>query len=180
MLLGFIARFISPVLSLVLRLRQPELERFMRIDRLATEAYSEGQWLKAETLAREGLALAEHYPGNWNYGNVIHNSHQVLGLIRLREGKREEAIQMLLAAGRTPGSPQLNSFGPRMVLARELLQKGERESVLQYIELVALFWTKKSIQFPEVGLENERLIKQWKTDIKAGKLPRHKSWTTDI
>ena len=180
MLLGFLARLLSPVLSLVLRLRQPELERFMRIDRLAAKAYSKGQWLKAETLAGEGLALAEHYPRNWNYGNVIHNNHQVLGLLRLQEGKREEAIQMLLAAGRTPGSPQLDSFGPRMVLARELLQMGEREPVLQYLELVALFWTKKSTQFPEVGLENERLVKQWKTDIKAGKLPRHERWTADI
>ena len=180
MLLGFVARLLSPVLSLVLRLRQPELERFMRIDRLASEAYSKGQWTGAETLAREGLALAEHYSSNWNYGNVIHNCHQILGLLRLREGKREEAIQMLLTAGRTPGSPQLDSFGPRIVLARELLKVGERESVLQYIELVALFWTKKSAQFPEVGLENKRSIMQWKTDVEAGKLPQHKRWTADI
>lgn len=179
LLLGFLVRFFSPVLSLALRLRQPELERFMRIDRLATEAYSKGRWPEAEALASEGLVLAERYASNWNYGNVIHNSHQVLGLLRLREGNREEAIESLLAAGRTPGSPQLDSFGPHMVLATELLRRGEREPVMQYLDLVARFWTKKSVQFPEVGRENKRLIRQWKADIEAGRLPQHKLWTED-
>ena len=41
----------------------------------------------------------------------------------------------LLAVGRTPGSPQLNSFGPNMALAAELLQKEVRDTVLQYFEL---------------------------------------------
>lgn len=179
LLLGFLARFFSPVLSLALRLRQPELERFMRIDRLATEAYGKGRWSEAEALAQEGLVLTERYPRNWNYGNVIHNSHQILGLLRLREGKWEEAIESLLAAGRTPGSPQLDSFGPKMMLAAELLRRGEREPILQYLDLVALFWTKKSAPYPEVGIENKRLIKQWKAEIKAGRSPQHKLWTED-
>jgi len=180
LLLGFLARLFSPVLSLALRLRQPELERFMRIDRLATEAYGKGRQPEAEALASEGLVLAERYANNWNYGNVIHNNHQILGLLRLREGKREEATESLLAAGRTPGSPQLNSFGPKMVLATELLRRGEREMVLQYLDLVAQFWTKKSAPYPEVGIENKRLIKQWKTEIKAGRLPQHKLWADDV
>ncbi len=180
LLLGFAARCFSPVLNLALRLRHPELERFMRIDGLAAEAYHKCQWEKAEALASEGLLLTERYPANWNYGNVIHNSHQILGLLCLREGKQKEAAQSLLAAGRSPGSPQLNSFGPRMVLAKELLQRGERISVLQYLELVAVFWTKKSMQFPEVAQENKRLIEQWKADINAGKVPQHKLWLSGL
>ena len=179
LLLGPVVRFLSPVLSLALRVRQPELGRFMRIDQLATEAYGRSQWPEAEALASEGLGLAERYASNWNYGNVIHNSHQILGLLHLRAGEREEAVKSLLAAGRSPGSPQLNSFGPRMVLAAELLRRGEREPVLQYLDMVALFWTKKSAPYPEVGRENKRLIKQWKAEIKAGRLPQHKLWTAD-
>lgn len=86
LLLGPVVRFLSPVLSLALRVRQPELGRFMRIDQLATEAYGRSQWPEAEALASEGLGLAERYASNWNYGNVIHNSHQILGLLHLRAG----------------------------------------------------------------------------------------------
>jgi len=179
LLLGFLARFFSPVLRLALRLHQPELGRFMRIDQLATESYGRGRWSEAEALALEGLGLAERYAGNWNYGNVIHNSHQILGLLHLREGEQEEAVKSLLAAGRSPGSPQLNSFGPKMVLATELLRRGERGPVLQYLDLVALFWTKKSAPYPEVGIANKRLIKQWKVEIMAGRLPQHKLWIAD-
>ena len=148
----------------------------MRIDRLAADAYSKEKWIEAEALALEGLCMAESYPSNWNYGNVIHNSNQVLGLIRLQEGNKDEAIQKLLAAGRTPGSPQLNSFGPRMLLAKALLQEGEREAVLQYVDLVGQFWAQKSVQFPELGREHKRLIQHWKKDIEAGNLPQHKLW----
>jgi len=38
----------------------------------------------------------------------------------LKEGKVEDAKHYLLEAGKTPGSPQLNSFGPDMSLAEEL------------------------------------------------------------
>ena len=45
----------------------------------------------------------------------------------------------LIAAGRTPGSPQLNSFGPDMTLASELLELGESEVVLGYFSLCSEF-----------------------------------------
>jgi hypothetical protein len=51
-----------------------------------------------------------------------------------------EAKARLLKAGATPGSPVLNSFGPELTLGRDLLEKGERETVLQYLELCSRFW----------------------------------------
>jgi hypothetical protein len=64
----------------------------------------------------------------------------VLGRIALKQGNVEEAGRYLLAAGRTPGSPQLNSFGPNWNLAQDLVGRGDRTSVLAYLELCRTFW----------------------------------------
>jgi hypothetical protein len=64
----------------------------------------------------------------------------VLGLVALRQGSVANAKQYLLESGKTTGSPQLDSFGPDFTLAKELLQKGERETVLEYLSLCRKFW----------------------------------------
>lgn len=76
----------------------------------------------------------------WNLGNRIHHGHLTLGRIALAEGNLEEAKIRLLKAGETPGSPQLNSFGPQMDLAKSLLERGEADVVIRYFELCAEFW----------------------------------------
>jgi hypothetical protein len=57
------------------------------------------------------------------------------------------------------GSAVLNSFGPNMLLARKLLDRGEREVVLAYIERCGSFW----------GHEETR--RRWVEEIGAGKVP---------
>jgi hypothetical protein len=75
-------------------------------------------------------------------------------------GDRQHAKDYLLASGKTPGSPQLNSFGPNMTLAKELLEVGEREIVLKYLQLCAAFWTKDS-----------GLLVEWRDLIDNGRVP---------
>jgi hypothetical protein len=75
--------------------------------------------------AKNLLIQAESMKDNWNYGNAVHTANLVLGRIALADGDVEEAKCLLLLAGQTPGSPQLNSFGPDMLFAEELLEKGE-------------------------------------------------------
>lgn len=84
----------------------------------------------------------------------------MLGRIALKEGKTEEAKQHLIAAGKSPGSPTMDTFGPNMSLARDLLKMGERDVVLQYFELCRAFWK------DDFGKLNE-----WSRDVKAGKIP---------
>jgi hypothetical protein len=59
----------------------------------------------------------------------LRNTASTLGA----NGDIEEAKKQLLLAGKTPSSPQLNSFGPNMILAKELLDKGEKDTVLHYL-----------------------------------------------
>ena len=66
----------------------------------------------------------------------------------------------MLKAGATPGSPQLDSFGPSMTLAKELLEKGERQAVIEYFQLCAKFW--------EMG---KKSLENWTSVVKEGKIP---------
>ena len=113
---------------------------FNYLDSLAKMAFDAGETEKARTYANKLLEQATEHTGQWNYGNAIHDGNVILGRIALREGKVVEAKEYLLSAGKTPGSPQLNSFGPTMTLARELADKGEKETVLAYFKLCRAFW----------------------------------------
>jgi hypothetical protein len=126
---------------------------------MALAALERSDTAKAELYARELLALAEDYRTDWTYGNAVHHGHVVLGLAALVRGDRNLAASELLAAGRTPGSPQLRSFGPNMQLAAALLDLGIREPVLEYLELCRSFW--------ELG---HARLDQWTEEIRDGRV----------
>ncbi len=113
----------------------PAREMFL-VD-LAKNAFVARQYAKAREYA--GAALHDNSGGR-NHGNRTHWGHLTLGRIALAEGNIEEAKYRLIAAAMIQGSPQLNSFGPDMTLAEELLEAGEKEVVLRYFELCAGFW----------------------------------------
>lgn len=129
------------------------------LEDLAKGAYSADQLDKAHHYA--GLMLQNTEAG-WNSGNRVHHGNLVLGRIALREGKIEEAKSRLIAAGNTPGSPQLNSFGPNMALAKALLEIGEREVVLEYFRLCSKFWNS------DVAKEK---LDDWSVLSAAGRIP---------
>ncbi|HWY31081.1 MAG TPA: hypothetical protein VNX46_10020 [Candidatus Acidoferrum sp.] len=135
-------------------------DRFYVLDDAAKESVNVGNIDNAGNFAKELLAMAPDFKSNWNYGNAIQDGNLVLGRIALREGHIQEAGQYLLAAGKSPGSPQMDSFGPNMSLAKDLLEKGQREVVLQYFGLCRKFWTM------DYGKLDE-----WSNEVKAGKIP---------
>ena len=127
----------------------------------------------------EELLKENKDPNSWNYGNVIHEANTILGRVALRQNDLEKARQYLIQAGKTPGSPQLNSFGPPFTLARELLEKGQKEAVLEYLDLVAVFWAdpeKVKPRFKE-GTQGKVLqLAKWKQEIREGKIPTDVQW----
>ena len=77
-----------------------------------------------------------------DYGHALYYGHLVLGRVALgRDHDVAKAKSALLTAGQTPGSRVLKSFGPDMTLAKELLEVGERDTVLQFFEECRSFWT---------------------------------------
>jgi hypothetical protein len=153
--------------------RLQEVLLSLQID-LALAALEAGETELAKKLAAETLHKntdSQH----WNYGNIIHNANQILGRVALREGKLADAKTYLLKAGATPGSPQLNSFGPQMQLPRELLEKGQEETVLHYLDLVSKFWASDKEQ-SELSKQHAALIAGWKREIAEGKIPTGAQW----
>jgi hypothetical protein len=137
----------------------PAAERGLTTD-LPQAAFAAEEFTKARTYAEQLLAEAASQPRNWNYGNAVHKGNLVLGRLDARDGRIADAIARLQAAGKTPGSPQLNSFGPNMTLAKDLLERGEKQAVLDYFELCRVFWK----------MGGERLD-AWAADVRAGRAP---------
>jgi len=128
---------------------------------LAQAAFDAGDLDKAETYAKTALNGKSDENDEWNEGNRTHKGHIVLGRVALRRGDVAAAATHLIAAGKTKGSPQLNSFGPDVTLARDLLAKGETAAVLQYFEDCRTFW--------KMGTTR---LDAWIQDIRAGKPPK--------
>jgi tetratricopeptide (TPR) repeat protein len=115
-------------------------ERFYRLNEAAKTSFSVGNIEDAKRYAEELRRMLPNFKGDWNYGNAIHDSNLVLGRLALAEGRITDAKRHLIEAGQSPGSPQMNSFGPNMSLAKDLLEKGERDVVLEYFKLCRRFW----------------------------------------
>lgn len=127
-------------LYLLGRLTGLRYPRLLGLRAAAERALTRGNHQRAALLAEELLTLAEMYRDDWSYGNAVHHGNLLLGRVALARGDTQLAKTRLRAAGATPGSPQLNSFGPNMALALELLHAGERATVIEYFDLCQQFW----------------------------------------
>ena len=136
------------------------MKLFYELPELAKRALAAGEADKAEAYAKQLLWMAPDYPKNWNYGNAIFYGNFMLGRVAAQRGTVTQAGQYLLAAGATPGSPQLNTFGPDMTLAKELLEKGQSEVVLQYLALCKNFWK-----------DDYGKLDEWSATVRGGGIP---------
>jgi len=114
--------------------------RFYAIGDELENALSRNDKEAVNRLASEYLALADNQKNDRNYGNAIHDANEALGIVALRENDLEKADQYLIKTGKTPGSPQLNSIGPKLELADALLKRGENDVVVEHLRLISRFW----------------------------------------
>jgi hypothetical protein len=136
------------------------LIRFYSLEEEIGAAYEGNNLPKATELANEYLRLAADYKCDWNYGNAIHDANRYLGLISLKSGDRAAAAGYLIQAGKSPGSPQLDSFGPELDLANALLQADDAEPVKTYLRDIKTFW--------ETG---QGQVDEWLALIEKGEKP---------
>ena len=160
------------------RLNRPDVEaarkavdEYDRILELDTETsskrylkYAAESALLANDFEKAGeyahLMLDEARPGSYSYGDQFHYGNITLGKVALAKGDIQGAASYLVIAGSTPGSTQLKYSGPDTELAKQLLEKGERESVLRYLDQCASFW--------ERGQDK---LREWNILVRAGQIP---------
>jgi hypothetical protein len=135
-------------------------KRFYALGDAAKESFVAGKTGDAQKYAQELLQMLPNYRDNREYGSALHDANMVLGRIAVLDGKTEDAKRYLLAAGATPGTPQMMTYGPNMSLANDLLAKGERQPVLEYFDLCRRFW-----------IGNDGRLDKWSEAVKAGKVP---------
>jgi len=156
----------NAILSLVgptyvrLAKEKPDEMRFHVLTQAAMQSFKLGDAEDARIFASNLFALLPQFTNDWDYGNAVQNANLVYGRIAVKDGRIEDAKRYLLAAGNSPGSPQMNSFGPNMSLAKDLLDKGERDVVLKYFELCRRFWK----------MDRGRLDK-WSQEVRDGETP---------
>jgi outer membrane lipoprotein-sorting protein len=126
------------------------------LSELAKVALDADQLDKAAAYASQLLQLKS----DPNDGQATHDGNMVLGIVSLRNGNTVSAKHYLLESGQTKGSPSLNSFGPNMRLAKELLEKGEKDAVLQYFDQCRAFW--------KMGADR---LDAWSAAVRQGRTP---------
>jgi beta-lactamase regulating signal transducer with metallopeptidase domain len=135
-----------------------------RLLTLGRAALAAGESEKAADYANKMLAAGQDnndksdYPYNYEKGDFIYYGHSILGMLAVQKGDLDEAERQLLASGDTPGSPTLKA-APNMSLVKELLDRGRKEAVLQFLRKCQKFWFNKS--------QSDRWIQQ----IEQGQTP---------
>lgn len=139
------------------------ITRISKLSNLAKAAFEAREVEVARNYATELLnaAVSEDLPEFFrNDGDAVHQGNRILGTIALQSGDINQARQRLVASACVSGSAVLSSFGPNMSLAKELLERGERDVVLEFFGLCAKFW--------EHGSSN---LAEWSRQVRAGEIP---------
>ena len=153
-------------------------KRIQSLEDESLKAIKDGKISDADRLSRQLLAANATTPkGEWYYGNAVYDGNQVQGQVALSRHDRAAARRFLLAAGDTPGSPQLDSFGPDLTLAAKLYDLGEHATVLRFLDRVGKFWGSpqnpqaKDPKFGGLIAQQIATLKHWKNQVKASQRP---------
>jgi tetratricopeptide (TPR) repeat protein len=120
----------------------------------ATDAMQAEQWDVAAQHAKGALDLLQEHPDYWCSGDVNYQSHQILGLIALRDNDIDTANLELIAASHGPEP----FFRTTWALAAALREQGQQDTVLKFLDGIKTF-------------SEEAKDPAWREMIESGKLP---------
>jgi hypothetical protein len=105
--------------------------------------------------------LREHgTAGDPGSPEAIYTGNLVLAQAAADSGDLAAAGRYLLQAATTSGTPRIRENGPDTTVARVLLQKGERDSVVEYLQ-----------RFRDLWPQGAPLLNRWENTIRAGRQP---------
>jgi hypothetical protein len=115
----------------------------------------------AERLLRE-----RGNPDNPDSADAIYTGNLILAQAALDADDIAKAGRYLLEAARTSGTPKIQQNGPNTTVARSLLQRGERDIVIEYFQ-----------RFRDLWPQGATLLARWETTIRAGRQPNFNNRT---
>jgi tetratricopeptide (TPR) repeat protein len=144
----------------------------------AAESYKRVLALTQNPVAREALAgdMAEaafrvgDLPGAAQLAKIhltgtdrtaTQRANTILGRVAVRSGDMSAAKRYLLASSGPEAGKDVLLAGPTMVLAKELLEQGEKEAVLQYLENCLRIWPR-----------GQSALEIWINDVQNDKVPK--------
>jgi hypothetical protein len=88
----------------------------------------------------------------------VYTGHLILAQAALDDFDNEMAGRFLLEAVKIPAVDGISENGPDMSVAAILLQRGSRETVIEYLNLCAKLWP-----------EGAPVLERWETAIRNGR-----------
>lgn len=131
--------------------------RFL-VDSSAHAALEAGALIRAKGISQ---AIVNAHIGDDSAVRLQHTT--ILGRIALRQNDLESAKRHLLDSVPKSRSTAESFYMPTFTLAREILEKEQKEIVIKYLELIAPLW-----KHPK--------IPKWKEEIRNGKIPSDGEW----
>jgi hypothetical protein len=136
----------------VLALTRNSTARQTLAGEMAAAAFKIGDYPAAAQLAKVHLQSSDR--------NATQRANTLLGRVALLTDDLAGGKQYLLDSSKPEAARDVSISGPTMVLAKELLEKGERDVVVQYLENCVLLWPR-----------GEGTLRNWIADIQRGKTP---------
>lgn len=139
----------------------PPRQRELDLRKLGYAAVDANEWALARKTATEIIQIADgkDYMGP-DPGAAKHSALTIRGLAELGMGDLLAAEKSMLDSMKVRTESGMRLMGPNFRLARALLAKGRKQSVDQFLALVA-----------ESSWRDSSKVEQWRKDLAAGKEP---------
>lgn len=137
---------------------------------LSQVVFELGKLDRAKELATELILEFGQSTTDAKFDDSSHIGNIVLGHVALLRGDTAKAKEHLLNAVRAPLRRDYSSLSTiDLHLAKELFEKGEKETVLEYLRLCEGLPNLKT--YPETYADELKSLKAWQVQIKQGKRP---------
>ena len=136
----------------VLELTKGATARESLAGEMAQDAFKVGDFAAAAALAKIHLQSQDRA--------ATQRANTILGRIALRSGDIPTAKQYLLDSAGPAAAKDISVSGPTLILAKELLDHGERDVVLEYLTRCVTLWPR-----------GQDALQIWIGDIKRGSKP---------
>jgi len=152
------------------RSEERDADRGPLLKRLCVGAIESNDLESASLFALELVLDYGQKSSDRGYDQAAHVGNITLGLVELRKNNIQKAKEYLMIAIRAPLRKDYNSLGKiDMMLAKELFERGEKATVVEYLKLCLELGNLKT--YPESFAVEIAALKLWKEQILKGMKP---------